>query len=257
MESKQVKLSDLPITSVDTGSPVPFYHQIETDLRQLIRMGALVPEDILPPELELSKGYGVGRHTMRTALSRLVADNLIIRKAGLGTYVAPRHDRKQFYLDRSFTRQIAEMGLEPRSEVLEMVMSKIDGQAPRSLQAKVGKDCLLLVRLRLGNDEPIGLQYTTIITELCQGLEQYDFNQRSLYEVLYSEYELMITEITHTVNAVAADEVSALQLDVNAGDPLLLVKTNCYLKDHQIIEYTVSYYRTDKYEYSTTHTFEP
>jgi GntR family transcriptional regulator len=193
---------------------------------------------------------------MRTALSRLAADNLIIRKAGLGTSVAPKHDRKQFYLDRSFTRQIAEMGLQPRSKVLEVATGKIDEQAPRSLQAKINKDCLWLVRLRSGNDEPIGLQYTTVITELCPGLEQFDFNQRSLYDVLSSEYELMITEITHVVNAVAADEVHADQLAVNAGDPLLLVKTNCYLKDHQIIEYTVSYYRTDKYEYSTTHTYD-
>lgn len=255
MESKQVRLNNLPITPVDTTSPVPLYHQVEADLRQMIHVGALIPDDILPPELELSKVYGVGRHTMRTALSRLAADNLIVRKAGLGTTVASTQDRKHFYLDRSFTRQMAEMGLEPHSRVLEMTTGKIDAQASRSLQSKVGKDCLLLVRLRLGNDEPVGLQYTTVITELCPDLDQYDFNKRSLYEVLSVEYELMITEITHVVNAVVADEIHAEQLAVNVDDPLLLVKTNCYLKEQQIIEYTVSYYRTDKYEYSTTHTY--
>lgn len=256
MSTKQIKIGDFPVTPVDTTSPVPLYYQVEADLRQLIRVGTLLPEDILPPELELSKVYGVGRHTMRAALSRLAADNLIIRKAGLGTFIVPQHDRKQFYLDRSFTRQMAELGLKAHSKVLEMATGKIDSQSPRSLHSKLGSDCLLIVRLRLGNDEPVGLQYTTVVTELCPGLEAYDFNKQSLYNVLSNEYELMITEITHAVNAVAADAEHAELLQVEVGDPLLLVKTNCYLKDHQIIEYTVSYYRTDNYEYSTTHTYE-
>lgn len=256
MNTKQLRVDDLPVTPVDTSSPIPLYHQVEADLRQLIRAGMLLPEDILPPELELSKRYGVGRHTMRAALSRLAADNLIIRKAGIGTFVVPQHDRKQFYLDRSFTRQMAEMGLQARSKVLEVALGKIDSKSPRSLQPKLGADALLLVRLRLGDGEPVGLQYTTIVTELCPGLERYDFERQSLYSVLSNEYELMITEITHAVSAVAADDAQADLLEVSTGDPLLLVKTNCYLKDHQIIEYTVSYYRTDKYEYSTTHTYE-
>ncbi len=255
-DKKQAKAADLPITPVDSTSPVPLYHQVEADLRQLIQVGALTPEDILPPELELSTIYGVGRHTMRAALSRLAADNLIVRKAGLGTFIVPQHDRKQFYLDRSFTRQMAEMGLKAHSKILEIATGTINAMSPRSLQQKLGADSLWLVRLRLGNDEPVGLQYTTIITENCPGLDRIDFNDQSLYSVLSTEYELMITEITHAVNAVLADTIHADLLRVSEGDPLLLVKTNCYLNEHEIIEYTVSYYRTDKYEYSTTHTFE-
>jgi DNA-binding GntR family transcriptional regulator len=42
---------------------------------------------------------------MRQAMSRLVADDLIARQAGRGTFVKPQTDRADFYLDRSFTRQ--------------------------------------------------------------------------------------------------------------------------------------------------------
>ena len=75
---------------------------------------------MLPPEMELSKAYRVGRETIRHAILRLVDENMVERKAGRGTVIVEQKDRLKFYVDRSFAQQMVEMGMTPHSEVLKM-----------------------------------------------------------------------------------------------------------------------------------------
>ncbi len=252
-----VTLSSASITPVDPDSPIPLYYQIESDLRRLISSGEMPPGATIPPELELCQLYGVGRHTMRMALSRLSADNLITRRAGRGTIVRLQTDRIQFYLDRSFTRQMAELGRRAHSQVLEITSGEITADDPDVFLNKIGAPCLRLVRLRLGDEEPIGLQATTILTERCPDLAEKDFDRGSLYDILASEYQLVIAELRHTIRATTADEFQAEMLQVTDCEPLLVVNSTAFLDNRQVIEHTISHYRADRYEYSTTHTYTP
>lgn len=246
----------LPITPADPNSPIPLYHQVEMDLRHLIATGYLKPDDSLPPEIALCHYYGVGRHTMRVALSRLAADNLISRKAGRGTLITAPDDNRRFYLDRSFTRQLEEMGLQPRSQIIEASVGTFDNQAPRIFRDRLGETFMRLVRLRLGNEQPIGLQDAIIPLVLCPGLEQFDMSARSLYDVIAHEYNLLITSITHSVSATAATSNQASLLGVPSGAPLLKVNTHTYVNHTTVVEFSVSYYRSDRYEFSTTHSLD-
>jgi len=243
----------LPYASVDPHSPIPLYHQIYLDLRQMIQREIISSGDLLPPELEICQAYGVGRQTVRQAIARLVDDNLVERFAGRGTFVRKQPNRIQFFLDRSFSQQMREMDRMPHSQVLRQQTAEVDLDLP-ALQAYRGKPCLILERLRLGDDEPICYQSTTVIRERCPGIEQYDFASQSLYEVLATRYHLMITRIDHVVRAIAADEYRADLLEVQEGTPLLFVGTTTYLDNGDVIEYSSSYYRADRYEYSTSQT---
>ena len=254
MCAHQISLNDLQIRPIDTASPIPLYYQVEAHLRTLLNSEIVSPGDLLPTEHELAEAYGVGRHTIRTALSRLVNDNLIVRKAGHGTVVKGREDRREFSLARSFTHQMDAMGLRANSRVLDRDMRSIQPGDPRALSEKIGVRCLILERLRMGNDEPIGLQRAFVMLEHCPGLENVDFNSHSLYEVLSNQYHLVITEITHTVSATTADKRQSDLLRVEPRAPLLVVNTSAFLDNGEIIESSVTYYRADKYEYTTTQT---
>ena len=247
-----IDISALDIGSLDSESPVPLYHQIENDLRRLIGSGKLPPNATLPPEKSLCRAYGVSRHTMRKALERLVADDLITRRAGRGTRVKARADRMKFYLDRSFTRQMADMGRKAHSRVLKLATDVVDETYPRAFHDSLGSQCLRLVRLRFGDDEPIALQSSVVLMEKCPGLHEHDFDRESLYDVLAREYHLVITEIQHTISAVVADAFQAELLRIEHNAPLLLVKTIAMLDYEQVIESTITYYRADRYEYRTT-----
>lgn len=252
MSARQLQVSDLPISPVDPSSPIPLYFQVEADLRSLLKSGQIASGDLLPTEIELSQAYRVGRHTIRTALGRLAAENLISRKAGHGTVVNSPRDHRQFSLARSFTRQMIALGLEPRSKTLHQAPATVQTSDPRALSGKIGAPCLHLHRLRFGGDEPIGLQYSIIITEHCPTLGQHSFERESLYHVLSHDYQLTISEIKHTVSAINADRKKADLLQVEPRTALLVVNTWAYLDTGEIIEFSVSYYRADKYEYTTT-----
>lgn len=239
---------------VDPNSPVPLYFQVESDLRRRIQSGELPPGYVLPPEYDLCRDYGVSRHTIRTALARLSADRLIARGAGRGTVVLPQSNRVRFYLDRSFTQQMAELGRKARSRVISAEVGRVDEGDPEAVWAEKGAPCFRLERLRFGDDEPIGVQKTLVLTHRCPDLQKHDFANESLYAILSREYSLAVTRIHHTVGAAVADARDAELLEIGEGAPLLVVNTTAFLGESEVLEHTVSRYRADRYEYSITHT---
>ena len=246
---------NLLVTAVSPASDTPFYHQVEADLRRLIRTGTFTPDQPLPTERELRQLYGVGRQTIRLAMARLVADNLIERQAGRGTFIKPQKGRADFYLDRSFTRQMADLGLIAHSQLLSQSVGTVDETMPARLHTHLQEPYLHLTRLRLGNNEPIGLQISRILLTLCPDLASHDFNNVSLYQTLADEYNLTIQRIDHRISATTADALQSGLLQVAIGDPVLVVHTTAYLRDRNVIEDTTSYYRADKYEYHTSHQY--
>ena len=66
---------------------------------------------------------GVSVRAMAMAIC-LVAADLISRRAGLGTIVQPPPDRAKFYLDRSFTRQMADLAPDTVDRLTALVAEK-------------------------------------------------------------------------------------------------------------------------------------
>ncbi|MEW5869894.1 MAG: GntR family transcriptional regulator [Chloroflexota bacterium] len=246
--------STLPLSSVDPHSPLPLYYQIYLDLRQLIQRAVIPPGGMLPPEMELCQSYNVGRQTIRQAIARLVDDNLVERFAGRGTFVCEQTSHTQFFLDRSFSQQMRELGRTPHSRLLSLQTGLVEAENVPALHKWQGAACLILERLRLGDDEPICHQVSTVLMERCPGIQEQDFASQSLYEVLATRYHLRINRIDHIVRAVAADDYRAELLNVAPGAPLLFVATTAYADDGSLVEHSTAYYRADRYEYSTTQT---
>jgi len=253
VQRAQMATGDLPIAPVDPHSPIPLYFQIYLQLKGFIKDGTIPPGVILPPEIQISRSYGVGRQTVRRTIARLVDEDLVERYPGRGTFVKSRSERLKFFLDRSFTQQAMAMGYNPRSKVLCMEPGTIDSSYPEEFHAYIGKPCINLERLRYGDDALICYQATTVLSDRCPALERHDFGKESLFEVLATQYGLWIQRIDYVVRSVAADDYRAELLGVKPGSPLLYVATAVFLDDGALIEYTVGYYRADRYQYSTSH----
>lgn len=248
-------INDIPITPADSSSPIPLYHQIYMDLLNLIQSKQLSPDDLLPPEMELMKAYNVSRQTLRDALELLQNEKLIKRTAGKGTIVLAALNRIQFIMSQSFAIQMKTMGYVPGSKVLKLSPCVIDQKSPEKLHCKMGSPALELVRLRYANDEPIGVQYTTIIIDSIEDLANNNFNEESLYNLLLTKYRLPINQIDYSVSAVIADPWHQVLLKVGSTEPLLLINTITYLDNGSPIEVTSSYYRADKFEFTNSQKF--
>lgn len=256
MEYRKRDLTEIDITPVDKESPIPLYQQVRLDLLKLLRSGNLQTGDMLPNEHALCEAYQVGRQTLRKAVIQLVDDHMLERTPGRGTTVMAWEDRRKFFLNRSFAQQMMEMGLVPHSEVLRKVNRIIDESSPGSLHKMMGAEALELIRLRYGNETPIGVQYTTVITERCPDLSDNNFEVASLYNLLLTKYRLPIARIDQVVHAVIADEWHKTLLKISGVAPLLLVKTTAYLGDGQPIEASTSYYRAEHYEFSIVQDYD-
>ena len=74
---------------LDSGSPLPLYHQLRSLLLKRITSGEFLPGERIPTEHELCDAYGVSRTTAGQALSLLVEEGVVERARRRGTIVAP------------------------------------------------------------------------------------------------------------------------------------------------------------------------
>ncbi len=61
--------------------------EVVNEIKRLIQDGAIAPNTKLPPEKELSEMFGVGRSSIREALSMLAAADIVQTRQGEGTFV--------------------------------------------------------------------------------------------------------------------------------------------------------------------------
>ena len=229
---------------------LPLYRQIESDLRERIRTGGLLPGARIAPEPELMAEYGVSRATVRQGLAGLVAEGLLEIRRGLGTYVtAPRfeHTIGGFY---SFSREIERHGLQPGTKVLELRKEPAAEAVADALDLPTGTEVVALRRLRLAGPDPLVVETSHLPAARFPGLETVDFTQVRLYDTLMHRYGCRPTRARETFEPVLITADEAALLDQRHGAPALRVERIAYDQDDLPIEFCRSTVRGDRYRYS-------
>ena len=67
----------------------PLYLQIKALLEKSLETREWRPGEAIPSEIELARRYRVSQGTVRKAIDALAKDNLVVRRQGKGTFVAP------------------------------------------------------------------------------------------------------------------------------------------------------------------------
>jgi GntR family transcriptional regulator len=231
-------------------SRLPLYRQIEADLRDRIRLGALRPGAQVAPEPELMTEYGVSRATVRQALAGLVAEGLLEIRRGLGTYVSARrfeHTIGGFY---SFSREIERHGLVPGTQVLWLRTEPATELVAEPLGLEPGAEVVALRRLRLAGPDPLVVETSHLPAARFPGLETVDFSRVRLYATLQDRYGCRPTRARETFEPILLTAEEAELLDQRHGEPALRVDRIAYDQDDLPIEFCRSTVRGDRYRYS-------
>jgi GntR family transcriptional regulator len=230
---------------------IPLYIQIAESLIAQIESGELAPGDRMPPERDLSEKLGVNRMTLRRALRVLDAQGLIERRHGVGTYVtAPKIDRQMDVVFR-FTHGVQTRGYTPGAQLISVEQGELDAAAARQLAVPTASLAYRIRRLRTVNQEPVLLEDYTIPLARFPGLERFDLERRSLYEVMESEYGSIIARARQSFEPVVASKFEADLLQVRSGAPLMLEKRLSYNQQNQPVEYGQDRYRGDRFRFIT------
>jgi GntR family transcriptional regulator len=230
---------------------IPLYLQIAEGLLDRIESGELVPGDRLPPERELAEMLGVNRMTLRRALSMLDSQGLITRRQGDGTYVAePKIEREAAQLV-PFTKGMQRRGYTPSAEVVLFERRPSEAAIANELNIPVTADIYYIHRLRSVNKEPLLLERFALPAERLPELERYDLASRSLYEVMETEYGILVSRARQSLEPVVATEYEAELLGVRAGAPLMLERRLTYDQDEREVEYGRDLYRGDRFRFVT------
>src|SRR5581483_5238540 len=194
------------LSPVDTSGGEPLHRQVEARLRQLAALPEFQAGALLPDELTMANRLGVSRGTARAALTRLVYDGVLERKAGIGTKVAPPRGESGIRAWRSFSREMAAKGIAVQNFRTELRKFAAPPEVARALRLAGGTAVLLSrswlhPRLRRSGRE--------------------DFTQ-PLYDLLEKESGVIAESAREDFVATSATAVVAKRLRVRAGTPLLL-----------------------------------
>lgn len=233
--------------TLDRASVIPLYHQLYEILRSHITSGIWQPGDMIPPESELKRQYGVSQITVRQALNILVDNGLIYRQRGQGTFVAKPMITSNLTHIINFAEDMRQRGLEPHTEVLDTQISPISQVTAGLLQAEVGEEIASIRRLRYANGEPLSIEHSCLLHRYVPGILQFDFSKRSLSEVLASEYDIIFSFAEQTIRAQSASPEHASTLQIEEDSPLLVVERVSYSQRHIPVEFLRIIYRADRY----------
>ncbi len=229
------------------GLPAPLYHQVAEDLRQKIAQGVWPPETRLPNESELCELYGVSRITLRHAIAILVGDGLVVRTQGSGTFVRSTTLTEGLRGLSSFTEEMKALGVHAGALVLHQGLVQANAEQAAALRVPEQSPLFELRRLRTADGTPIGLQTSLLPLDRFPGLDRHDFEDRSLYHLLESEYGVRLFEAFETLRMGPARAEEARLLQLRPGSSVFVVE-RCTFDAEGPFELVHSLMRGDRYQ---------
>ncbi len=109
------------------------------------------------------------------------------------------------------------------SQLLEFGEVVASRRLAESLQIEIGNPIYRVAVLRFANRVPVILERVFIPCARCPGLEEWDLEKSSIYDLLTDVYHLAPGRISQTTEAVVATDTVAQQLRVEEGFPLLML----------------------------------
>lgn len=212
-----------------------------------IGSGVLPPGAKLGSERELSEHYGVSRSTLRHVLAALEESGLVRRMTGRagGTFIS--HAKVERDLSRvvGVPAYLARQGYVAGSRILSTEMAAPDEVARAALGLKPGQLVINIRRIRLADGTPISLEHAQFPADRFGGLLERPLGG-SIYELLETDFNLMLGEAEELIEVVNATDVEASVLAIEPGAPLLSITRTTKDAEGAPFEFSCDLFRADR-----------
>lgn len=232
---------------INKDSRTPLYVQLMDILIDKID-NYMEENDQLDSEREICESYGLSRTTVRQALDELEKIKYIYKVHGKGNFVAPRKLEQNLVKFYSFTDEMKKLGKKPTSEVISFEISEANEKVLSNLKSEKEELVYKITRLRIADNVPMIYEITYLPYERFTGLTKEMLQERPMYEVLKTEFKTNITSAQEYFEPILSNKLESIYLGINKGEPSLKIERTTY-ENKQVIEYTVSIARGDKFKY--------
>ncbi|MGH3881009.1 MAG: GntR family transcriptional regulator [Actinophytocola sp.] len=229
------------------------YAMLARTLRGAILRGRYADGSRLPTEAELATEYRVSRQTVRRAFHDLVAEGMVRRVPGRGTFAAPRPEP---YL-RQFgsVEDLLGLSLDTQLEVLSPLRRQVDIDAASRL--RLDGDAVYRVLFRRRHHD-VAFCLTTVylppdIGDALAGLPELStpgtLSEVTVIGMIDAHTGSPVAEAAQSITAAAASDTVTVYLDCEPGDPLLRVDRSYTDTSGRLVELATSYFLPEHYSY--------
>jgi len=229
---------------------VPLYKDVKRRLTDALTRGDWKPGAAIPAERRLSERFRISVGTVRKAIDELVAENILIRQQGRGTFVASHNrEREVFY----FLHVVPQHGPKqyPEVQLQAFARGKADRMTAEALAIEPG-DAVIRIRnvLRL-DGVPVIVDDIALPALRFAGLTERQFGERrsTIYNLYQEAFGISVVKTRERVRATPADDASAALLAVTPATPLLQIRRVALTYRDAPVEHRVSLVNTERHEY--------
>lgn len=243
-------------------STKPRYQQIKHFIVDGIKQGSYPAGSQIPTEIDLAAQFKVSRMTVNKAIRDLVQDKLLVRYAGLGTFVTdtdvmpPNNSKAESpLLDiRNIAEEVRQRGHHYSGAVMLLEQSSANDAMALQMGTPVGTPLFHSVIVHSENDLPIQLEERFVIASLVPGYLEQDFSTLTPNE--YLSGSCPISSIEHIVEAVLANKSAQKLLAIDAGTPCILVNRRTW-SDNRLVSFARLTHPGPRYKLRSLTTLTP
>jgi GntR family transcriptional regulator len=228
----------------------PLYEVVRSGIVERLRTGVWAAGDRLPPEPELARLFGVGIGTIRRAVEQLVAERLLIRRAGRGTIVARFTDEHAFDLYFSYV-DAAGTAVKVTAELQSFARERATARFASLFGMERGGAIARVENLRRMDGVPVMVDRLWIPMNVFPNLSAQDFSARrgSIYGFYQERYGVSVVRVSEDLSAAEADEGVAAAFGLAPGAPVLQVERTAFTFQDRPVEFRRRYVDTRRCAY--------
>jgi GntR family transcriptional regulator len=236
-----------------TGSTLdalPLYKEVKNRITRSLIAGEWKPGAAIPSESRLAAHFQVSVGTIRRAIDELVAEKIVVRQQGRGTFVTIHTEDRQFYY---FFHMVSKDGGKepPAHELLSLQTVKADDATRSRLDLKRGERVHRIYNVLKLAGAPVIFDELQIPATSFPDLTAEKFGARdgTIYGLYQSRYGINVVRISERLSAALPDARAARVLDISRTTPVLVIKRVAYTYHDQPVELRTSWVSTRNHEY--------
>ena len=203
------------------ASQEPLYLQVKRHILDNIGSGNWRTSARVPSENDIVKSFGVSRMTANRALRELRDEGILVRIAGVGSFVADSHARAHPLEIRSIADEIRARGHVHRSEIVSLQRVQADVALANDFCVREGSELFRSLIVHFENDRPIQLEDRHVLPKLAPDYMNLDFARTTPHDYLVKVAPLQ--EAEHLLRAQMPDERTRELLAMQRDEPCLVV----------------------------------